>query len=100
MTAIEKPVREKISFTEDEWGEFIEGGVGFRVVFDEIIDHRRWSVVHEVVIEREEDGTFWVGRYQRGATENQWYGWSERWGDDKAILTQVFAHTVTTVVYK
>lgn len=92
--------RPVIEFTEDEFEEFIEGGIGYRIVSDEMIDHRRWSITHEMIIERLEDATFWRGTYQVGATENQWYGFSESWNDDKASFRQVFAKTITITKYE
>lgn len=41
----------------------------FTVFQDEIIDRKRWSVIHEVVIT---DGkSYWIDSYSKGATENQ-----------------------------
>lgn len=95
--------RPTIEFTEDEWEEFVDGGVGFEIVSDEIFEHRRWSVGHEVVVKRLEDDTFWRGHYERGATENQWYSFKERWGyrgDGKASLVQVFPVEKVVITYE
>lgn len=99
---MEEPVRAEIKFTEDEWDEFIDGGVGFTIISDEIYDHRRWAVVHEVIVRREEDGTFWRGRYRRGATEYQEYDFDASWGhnDSHAVLTQVFPKEKTVITYE
>jgi len=102
MTQLQKPVRAEISFTEEEYEEFIEGEVGYRIVSDEMIDQRRWAITHEMIIERLEDATFWRGIYQVGATENQHYDFGDRWfyNDDKAGFTEVFPKTVTITKYE
>lgn len=40
-----------------------------KVVRDRIIDHRRWSVIHEMVFEH--NGKFYKSDYSTGATECQ-----------------------------
>lgn len=96
----EKPQRATVSFTQNEWEEFVDGGVGWRIVSDEMTDHTRWSIVHKIVIERLEDGTFWRGTYEEGATENQWHEWDERWGGSKATLKQVFQKPIVKIIYE
>lgn len=80
---------EKIYFSVDEIDEFIYGGVGYRVVEDTMLDHTRWSIVHRIVICREEDNTFWASHYEEGATEKQDYGPLERWGVSDRTTTAV-----------
>lgn len=41
------------------------------VVFDEIYDHTRWSVLHECVFKAPDDGKFYRVYYSVGATESQ-----------------------------
>lgn len=57
--------------------ELIEYGLPWEhVVDDKIVAHKRWSVVHEIVFER--DGKFYQTKYNSPATELQdeepWYG--------------------------
>lgn len=101
MTVAKKPVRAEISFTEDEFYEFVDGQIGFRIVSDEMIDHRRWSVVHEMIIERLEDSTFWSSSHEVGATESQEYDFDSAWGynNNRAVFRQVFPKTITTTTY-
>lgn len=101
MTKLVKPVRASIEFAEEEYEEFIKGEIGYRIISDEMVDHRRWAVTHEIIIERLEDATFWRGIYQVGATESQWYDFNDRWfSSDKAAFTQVFAKTTTITKYE
>ena len=37
---------------------------------DDIIDHRRWSVIHEIIF-KDNDGKFYKTTYSEGATESQ-----------------------------
>ena len=43
------------------------------ILLDEMIDHARWSIVHKIVIQFEDDGPdiAWEGSYRIGATEMQ-----------------------------
>lgn len=94
-------VREKIYFTEEEFEEFVEGETGFKIILDDLVDHRRWSVTYEMVIQRIEDDTYWRGVYERGATEYQSYSFDERWhgADERATFSQVFPEFVTKVIF-
>jgi hypothetical protein len=49
--------------------EMLELMYGADVVRDRIIEHRRWSVDHELIFRR--DGRLWRAWYSVGATENQ-----------------------------
>lgn len=103
------PKRATIAFTVDEIEEFLEGEVGYKVVFNEQTGSGRWRSVHRLVVERLEDGTFWAATYQLGLTEMQHLDRYERWGIDtydraerdteKITFTQVFANTVSVTVY-
>lgn len=76
----------------------------FRPVRNEMLDHRRWSIVHELIIQDISDNTFWRATYEVGATENQdYYHGSGRWGADRegnVTFTQVFPKIITTTVYE
>lgn len=99
VEVVAKPVRAKIEFTKDEYEEFIEGQIGYKIISNEIVEHRRWVVLHEIIIERLEDATFWRGHYSVGATESQWHDWEDRWNGFVAEFTQVFRIEKTVVVY-
>jgi hypothetical protein len=43
---------------------------GASVISDEIVDHRRWAVAHELIF-KDVDGLFYKTSYDRGATEYQ-----------------------------
>lgn len=55
----------------DDFPAFMPDGV--EVVSDTIVDHRRWTVVHEIVfkVEGAPDGLALRGFYEVGATESQ-----------------------------
>lgn len=44
---------------------------GYKVIKDEIVGTGRWTVHHVLVIQRIEDGRYFQGTYQVGATECQ-----------------------------
>jgi hypothetical protein len=44
-------------------------GLPYSAIFDKLVDHTRWSVVHEIVFENR--GKFYKTRYSVGATESQ-----------------------------
>lgn len=96
---VEKPVRATVAFTQEEFEEFVECGIGWKIVQNEMFDSGRWSIIYDMVIRRLEDDTFWRGRYQVGATERQEYDWGARWGDDRACFKQVFPEEKTIIVY-
>lgn len=91
--------RQKISFSEEELDEFVYGGIGFKIILDEMIEKRRWSVNHEMIICREEDDTYWRGQYSEGATEYQEYGFREQWGE-RATFKQVFPKQKVVTIYE
>lgn len=59
--------------------DLLNDEVIYDAVYDEIIDHTRWSVVHAVVFKYE--GKYWQTKYSVGATESQderlWEGQDE-----------------------
>lgn len=75
---------------EDLWDADV-----WKEISNEITDHRRWCVVHTVIVEKRDDGTFWKGWYERGATEYQEDGY-----DNDIELTQVHPVQETVTVYK
>lgn len=42
----------------------------YNSIKDDIIDHQRWSVVHEIIF-KDNDGKFYKTHYSEGATESQ-----------------------------
>lgn len=91
-------IREKLIVTKEEARDIIyEDHEDYDVISDEITDHRRWSVDHEVIIKRLSDEKFFQGNYSRGATESQ---------DEKPFeysepeFTEVFLTTKTIQVYE
>lgn len=104
MTVAQEWLRPTVSFTEEDYEEFVRGGIGWKIVHDEVADHRRWSVTHEVILKRLEDDTFWLATYEVGATESQHYSWADKWpggdGEGHAVFIQVFPKSVTTTVYE
>ncbi len=43
----------------------------FKVIKTDIVDHSRWSVAHEVIVQRISDGKYFSSSYSVGATESQ-----------------------------
>lgn len=64
--------REILKFDSEQGQAIVDGDTDeFETVSDEIIDHTRWSVVHEIIVKRKSDGLFFVSSYSVGATESQ-----------------------------
>lgn len=84
-------------FTMDEIDEWdLPWGAGEGMIkSDEITDHNRWSVWHELVFRAPDDGKLWRLSYQRPATEMQE---CDKWPDLEAV--QVEAVQVITNVYR
>lgn len=78
----------------DEW-DLPWGATKGMVISDEITDHSRWSIWHELIFRAPDDGKLWRMSYQRPATEMQE---CDRWPDLEAV--QVEAVEVRTIVYR
>jgi len=64
--------REKLELTEAEGREIVYGDTfDYDIIKDEITDTGRWSVYHDIVIQRKSDGKFFADSYSVGATESQ-----------------------------
>ncbi len=75
------------------WGDEDE----YKIVEDEIIDNRRWSIDHRLVIQRVSDGEFFAGHYSVGATEMQ----DERpWEYEDAVFHRVMPVKKVVVTYE
>jgi hypothetical protein len=79
----------KLTSEDDMWDSEV-----WRVVQDDITDHRRWCVVHTMILERLEDNTFWRLHLERGATEYQ-----DGYDNDDIELTPVFPAEKWMTVY-
>lgn len=65
-------MKEKLQLSKKDARNLISEDLpGYKVIQDRIVDHGRWTVSHEVVVQRESDGKFFKGGYRRGATESQ-----------------------------
>lgn len=90
--------REKLKLTAEEAQALIYGdNPNYKVIVDEINDHRRWSVRHRIVIQRISDGRFFADGYSRGATELQDEG---PWQYDKPDFNEVFPIEKMVIEYK
>lgn len=59
-----------VAFARQEMIDMLDGVKEFgTIIKDNIIDHRRWSVDHRIIFER--DGKFYSTVYSVGATESQ-----------------------------
>jgi len=66
------------------------------IINDEIIDHSRWSVVHELIFKH--SGNLYRTTYSVGATESQCESPFE-YDDDEVEVTEVVAKEVTVIQY-
>lgn len=64
--------RERLKLTAAQGREIIWGDYpDFKVIQDKIVDNRRWSIDHHIVVQRISDGKYFADCYSRGATESQ-----------------------------
>lgn len=82
---------------DKELGDDTPGYQAFKVISDEIIDHRRWTVVHKVTVQRLSDSKYFSSSYSLGATESQERGAYEY---DQPTFKEVFPVEKTTIVYE
>lgn len=71
---------------------------GFTEISREMTDSRRWAVVNELTLRRDEDETFWRLWYDEPATENQ--EWSDPSTEVYAVQVWPAEKTVTVYVSK
>lgn len=63
---------EKLEISKEDAQRMVWGDLeGFQVVKDTIVDTRRWSEDHKVVVRRLSDDKLFIGDYSEGLTENQ-----------------------------
>jgi hypothetical protein len=78
--------------------EFLQDLLGSDdVVEDKIVDHSRWSVVHDLIFRHE--GKFYYVSYSEGATEMQDESPFE-YSDDETECPEVHAVKKTVTVYE
>lgn len=69
---MENKVREVLELTGGDARNIIyEDSKDYNVIKNEIVNHTRWSVIHEIVIQRVSDGKYFKDSYSEGATEMQ-----------------------------
>ena len=83
--------REMLQELTDGFGDEAE------IIKDEVIEHTRWSVVHELIFKK--DDKFYVSHYSIGATENQDESAYE-YDDAEIECTEVFPVEKTVIVYE
>lgn len=84
------------TFTIDQIHDWdLPWGINNMVQSNEITDHTRWSVWHEVIFEAPDDLKLWKLSYQVPATEQQD---CDRWPDLEAV--QVEAREITVIEYR
>ena len=86
-----------VTFARQEMIDMLDGDKEFgTIIEDNIIDHRRWSVDHEIIFER--GGRFYAAVYSVGATESQdespW-----QYDEDMIECTEVHKTTKTIEVW-
>ena len=65
-------MKETLEFDGKIGREIILGdSTEYRVIVDEIVENSRWSIIHEIVVQRKNDNKFFKGSYSIGATECQ-----------------------------
>lgn len=90
--------REKLILTKDEARNIVwEDSKEFKTISNEIVDTRRWSNVHDIVIQRLSDGKYFADGYSVGATEMQDESPYEYSDPD---FTEVFPVEKTIIVFE
>lgn len=92
------PTREKLTLTKKQALDIIWGfNKDFVEIQNEIVEHKRWSVVYEIVVKRKSDGKYFMDTYHTGATESQDESPYEYTDPD---FTEVFPVTKTYIDYE
>lgn len=95
---VENNVREKLKLTRAEANGILwSDSEDFKIISNEIFEHTRWSVHHELIVQRISDGKFFRSYYSKGATE---YQDEEPWEYAEPEFIEVFPTQVTVTVYK
>lgn len=64
--------RENLTLTREQARDIVWGdNKDFVEIQNEIVEQKRWSVVHKIVVQRKSDGKYFMSYYNTGATENQ-----------------------------
>lgn len=90
--------REKLNLTKEQAREIIwDDNEDFIEIRNEIVDHGRWTVTYEIIVQRKSDGKYFRDEYRQGATENQ----DERpYEYTEPDFTEVFPVTKTYIDYE
>ena len=89
-----------IKLSKETMFEILEGGNDkYDLIKDEMIDHTRWSVIHELIFHDNDTNKFYRNCYSVGATESQDEG---PWEYDGHIIEseEVFQVYETVIVYR
>ena len=90
--------REKLTLTAEQGRAIIwEDNPNYKTISKTVVDNTRWSIIHDIVVQRVTDGKFFSSSYSTGATEQQDeapYEYSE------PNFTEVFPEQQTITVYK
>lgn len=63
---------EKLNLTKEQTLELIWGDLeGYKEIQNNIVEKTRWSIIHEIVVQRLSDGKYFMDNYSVGATEQQ-----------------------------
>lgn len=90
--------REKLQLTKEEAQAIVwEDTSEYETISDEVVDTRRWSADHEIIIKRLSDGKFFADNYSVGLTEMQDESPYEYSDPD---FTEVFQVEKTIIVYE
>jgi hypothetical protein len=91
-------MKEQLDLTEQEARNIVwEDDENFNIVYDRQTGTSRWSIIHEVVVQRLSDGKFFKSTYRTGATECQ----DERpYENTLPIFTEVEPVERTIIVYE
>ena len=64
--------REKLTLTKEQARQIIWGDTDdFTEIKNEVVDNTRWSIIHDIVVQRKSDGKYFTDTYRVGATESQ-----------------------------
>ena len=90
--------RAKLNFTKERARDLLDcEDDAYRIIRDEIVDHGRWTVSHELIIQSVADNRFYRGYYSVGATESQD---ESPWEYDNPVFTEVFPAERVVIDYR
>jgi hypothetical protein len=91
-------MKETLKLTEQEARMIIwDDDENFKIINQSIVDTTRWSIITNIIVQRQSDGKFFKSCYSKGATECQ----DERpYEGEDPVFEEVFPVEKTVTIYE